>query len=116
MMAADPDWHRRFFTNATQSSCFHLHAEAVMTVDAVHVGYLCPDCDAVLDADWDGVRQALESHVAAVMIAAGFDPADAITAVGHPAAVCPSRVEITALRDDAARYVHGNCQPEEAHR
>lgn len=114
-MAADPDWQRRFSTNATQATCFHLHAEPVTTVDGVHVGYLCPDCDAVLAADWRSLPETPESRAAAVMIAAGFDPADAIAVVGHDAAACPSRVEITALRDDATRYVHGDCQPKEAH-
>ena len=31
-------------------ACPHTAAEPVTTVDGVHVGYLCPDCDTALDA------------------------------------------------------------------
>jgi hypothetical protein len=38
----------RFFANG---GCPHPDAERVTTVDGEHVGFLCPDCDAVLPSN-----------------------------------------------------------------
>lgn len=32
--------------------CSHAAPEPITTVDGEHVGYLCPDCDEALGADW----------------------------------------------------------------
>lgn len=108
-MAADPNWSRAFFANG---ACSHYTAEAVFTVDGQHVGYLCPECDRALPANWSSIPPTPESRAAALLIAAGYDPLDAVevTGVSHVAAECPQQVEITALADPEARYVHGNCQ------
>lgn len=45
-----PVGHQRaYFANS--GGCRHSTAEPVTTVDGEHVGWLCPECDAVLPPD-----------------------------------------------------------------
>jgi hypothetical protein len=53
--------------------------------------------------------EATRADAAAKLLAAGFDPASAVEAVGHAAADCPKRVEVTQISDPGPRYVHGDC-------
>lgn len=40
------------YERSTDPRCSHPNAEPIDTVDGVHVGYLCPDCDEALPAGW----------------------------------------------------------------
>lgn len=40
--------------------------------------------------------------------------ANAITKNGHTAQECPARLDVTRFGDDAPRWCHGDCDPEDA--
>lgn len=100
------------------ATCPHRDVEPVTTVHGEHVGYLCPDCDTQLPVHWRTEAVASTAHA---LIAAGYDPLAAMDAIGfailadedqrkgHAAQDCPSRVEVTRMRDPEPQYVHGNC-------
>ena len=105
---------RSFFINGTD--CRHPDAvEVRRAIDDELVAWLCPDCDAQLEADWPGPH----AHAMGMLIAAGLSPRDAQELAqpdsnqairnGHAAEKCPARIEVTRMRDRVPRYVHGAC-------
>jgi hypothetical protein len=99
----------RFFANA---ACSHYTAEPVTTVDGQRVGYLCPDCDLQLEANWQWQAAVAVSPSAFGGVGAYWAEVDDAIHNGHTARECPTRVEVTRMRDSSPRYVHGNCAPE----
>lgn len=66
------------WSELTTKGCFHVDAEAVVTVDGEHVGYVCPDCDRVLPAAWSTFAdlRAAEQFVVLSLIQCGYSPYD----------------------------------------
>lgn len=121
-----------------QDVCSHVNRVPVELLrSGERVAQLCLDCDAQLEPDYaprlrehpggavfSGVGaywadEAAEltrqcSTAAAVLVNAGFSPADVADIVyDHAARDCPKRIEITQLSDREPRYIHGNCEPVE---
>jgi hypothetical protein len=71
---------------AALGGCPHPNAVPVELLDdGQRVAVLCPDCDTQLPAEWRTAEEgaALErAKAAAVLIGAGFDPADALEVTG----------------------------------
>lgn len=76
------------YERSTDPRCSHRAAEEIVTVDGIHVGYLCPDCDEALPIDmgpgaWRRnffINSA--ANAASVLMSAGFDPQDALLVTG----------------------------------
>lgn len=78
------NYQRSFFLNSPHPYCHHTAAvEVRRALDGELVAWLCPDCEQQLDVDWADPRAA----AAQALIAAGYDPHDAIrvTALDVPA-------------------------------